>query len=42
MSQAKLADFIVLSKDIMTIAPIEIPKTRITMTVLGGKIVYQQ
>jgi predicted amidohydrolase YtcJ len=38
----KLADFTVLSQDIMTIAKPEILKTRCEMTVIGGEIVYQR
>jgi predicted amidohydrolase YtcJ len=37
----KLADFTVLSQDIMTIAKPEILRTRCEMTVIGGEIVYQ-
>jgi Predicted metal-dependent hydrolase with the TIM-barrel fold len=37
----KLADFTVLSSDIMKIAQPEILKTRCEMTVIGGEIVYQ-
>jgi predicted amidohydrolase YtcJ len=37
----KLADFTVLSGDIMKIAEPEILKTRCEMTVIGGEIVYQ-
>src|SRR5947208_5462547 len=37
----KLADFTVLSGDIMKIAQPEILKTRCEMTVIGGEIVYQ-
>jgi predicted amidohydrolase YtcJ len=36
-----LADFVVLSADIMTIPVQEIPNTKVVTTVLGGKIVYQ-
>lgn len=38
----KLADFVMLSADIMTIPAPEILKTHVTMTVVGGKIVHQQ
>jgi len=38
----KLADFVMLSSDIMKVAPREILKARVKMTVLGGKIVYQE
>ena len=37
-----LADFTVLSADIMKIADAEILKTRGEMTVIGGEIVYQR
>jgi len=36
----KLADFCILDKDILTIDPHEISKTRCLMTIVGGKIVY--
>lgn len=38
----KLADFTVLSADIMKIPEAEILKTRCVMTVIGGEIVFQQ
>jgi len=38
----KLADIVVLSKDIFTIAPEEILETEVEMTVLGGEIVYSR
>jgi predicted amidohydrolase YtcJ len=37
----KLADFTVLSADIMKIPAPEIPKTRCQMTVIGGEVVYE-
>jgi hypothetical protein len=37
----KLADFTILSADIMTVPAPEILKTRCTMTVINGEIVYQ-
>jgi predicted amidohydrolase YtcJ len=36
----KLADFTVLSQDIMTIPEPDIPKTKCAMTIIGGQIVY--
>jgi predicted amidohydrolase YtcJ len=36
----KLADFTVLSQDIMKIPELKIPKTRARMTVIGGEIVF--
>ena len=38
----KLADFTVLSQDIMKIPEPEILKTRAEMTIIGGEIAYQQ
>jgi predicted amidohydrolase YtcJ len=38
----KMADFVTLSGDIMTMPDSEIPRTRVTTTVVGGKIVYQR
>jgi predicted amidohydrolase YtcJ len=37
-----MADFVVLSGDIMKIPAQEIPGTRITMTVVGGEIVFSE
>lgn len=37
-----LADFVVLPKDIMTIQEMEILKTEVLMTVIGGEIVYSK
>lgn len=42
LEPGKLADFIVLSRDIMRVPPRDILSTRVTMTVLGGEIVYSQ
>jgi len=38
----KLADFVVLSDDILAIDPIKIESVEVEITVLGGKIVYQK
>jgi predicted amidohydrolase YtcJ len=38
----KMADFVMLSGDIMAIPPADILKTRVTMTVTGGKIVWRE
>lgn len=42
LSVGKLADIAVLSQDIMTIAEEEIPKTKVVMTIVGGKVLYQR
>jgi predicted amidohydrolase YtcJ len=42
IEKGKLADFTVLSQDIMTVPEDEILRTEVVMTVLGGKIVYQE
>ena len=38
----KLADFVVLSDDILSIDPVEIEKVKVEMTIAGGKIVYKR
>jgi hypothetical protein len=38
----KLADIVVLSKDIFSIQPEEIKDTQVEMTILGGKVVYSK
>jgi predicted amidohydrolase YtcJ len=40
LEKGKLADFVVLSKDIMTIDPKEILSTHVERTIVGGKQVY--
>jgi hypothetical protein len=42
LTAGKYADFVVLDRDIMTVAPEEILKTAVVMTVLGGKAVYRK
>ncbi len=42
LEPGKLADFIVLDRDMMAVPPLEIPKTRVRMTVLGGTIVHEE
>lgn len=37
----KLADFAVLSRDILSIDPVEIEKVKVTLTVVDGKIVHR-
>ena len=38
----KLADFAIVSKDIMTVEPSEILSTEVSMTIVGGKIVFEK
>ncbi len=40
LEKGKLADFIILNKDIMVIQPLEIVKTVVERTIVGGKEVY--
>jgi len=42
VSVGKLADFVVLSDDILTIDPVKIETTQVEMTVLGGKVIYKK
>lgn len=42
LAPGKLADFVMLSDDIMRVPPSEILKTRVRMTVVGGEIVYSR
>ncbi len=42
ISVGKLADFVVLSDDILTIDPVKIEKTQVEMTVVAGKVVCER
>ncbi len=42
LEKGKLADLVILSKDILNIPAKEILNTHVEMTILGGKIVYQR
>jgi predicted amidohydrolase YtcJ len=42
LEPGKLADFVMLSRDIMTAAPADIGSTRVKMTVVGGEIVFSE
>ncbi|MDH5468440.1 MAG: amidohydrolase family protein, partial [Candidatus Aminicenantes bacterium] len=42
LEKGKLADMVVLSRDLFTIPPKEILNTEVLYTILGGKIVYQK
>jgi predicted amidohydrolase YtcJ len=37
----KLADFVILDQDILTIDPVKIKDTKVIMTILDGEIIYQ-
>ena len=41
LAPGKLADFVLLDRDIFKIDPVEIEKARVTMTVVGGRVVYE-
>lgn len=42
IEKGKLADFAILSKDIMTIPDMEILTTEVVMTIVGGKVVFEK
>ncbi len=42
LEPGKLADLIVLSRDILTIPPVEILRTEVDLTIVGGRIVYER
>jgi predicted amidohydrolase YtcJ len=42
LEQGKLADLVVLSKDILSIPADQIPTTEVEMTVVGGEVVYEK
>lgn len=42
LTVGKVADFVMLSGDIMTLPPADILRTKVTMTVVNGKIVHQE
>lgn len=41
LEPGKLADFIVIDRDVMACDPADIPETRVLRTVIGGETVYQ-
>lgn len=42
ITPGKLADFVILSRDIFKIDPAEIENVRVTMTITGGSVVYEK
>ncbi|HEX7154620.1 MAG TPA: amidohydrolase [Thermoanaerobaculia bacterium] len=42
ISAGKLADLAVLSQDVFTVAPPQLPKTMSVLTVVGGKVVWRE
>ena len=42
LTPGKLADIVVLSKNIMTVPDDEIPSARVDLTILGGKVRYER
>jgi predicted amidohydrolase YtcJ len=42
LTPGKVADFVILSRDIMSVPPAEILKTRVLMTVVAGRIVHSE
>ena len=41
LTAGKYADFVVLDQDIMSVAPEDVLKTNVVLTVLGGRVVYR-
>jgi len=41
LAPGKLADFVLLDHDIMTVEPRQILQTKVLRTYLGGKLVYE-
>jgi len=42
LEKGKLADFVVLSRDILSVPPLELLKTSVVMTVVGGVVAYEK
>ncbi len=42
LTPGKLADVIVLSQDLFRISPLDIHKTKVVLTVVGGKVVHEE
>lgn len=41
LAPGMLADFVVLDRDVTSVAPLKIPETKVLRTVVGGKTVYE-
>lgn len=41
MAAGKLADLVVLSRDIRSLTPPQIAATRVDLTILGGRIIHR-
>jgi predicted amidohydrolase YtcJ len=42
LAVGRLADFVVLSRDVLSISPGEIPEVQVDATVVGGRVVYSR
>ena len=42
LSVGHLADFVMVDRDLLTVAPIDIPTVRVVLTVVGGEIVLDR
>jgi predicted amidohydrolase YtcJ len=42
LTRGRLADFVVLSRDVLSIDPSEIVKTQVDLTVVGGRVVFSR
>ena len=42
LERGKLADFVVIDRDLTRVAPETIRDVRVTMTVVGGRVVYER
>jgi predicted amidohydrolase YtcJ len=42
LTPGKLADVVVLSKDIMTVPEAEIPQAEVVYTIVGGKVLFER
>jgi predicted amidohydrolase YtcJ len=42
LAPGKLADLVVLSRDIFQLDPVEIENVKVTMTIMDGRVVYEE